>query len=305
MSQPSTDRIDVSFAAGDGTIAAWFYPAAGAASAAPGPAVVLAHVLGAVKEMGLDAFARRFVAAGYACLVFDYRHFGGSSGQPRQLLDIESQVADWHAALAYVRSEARPEVDPDRVAVWGTSFGGGHAIRIAAEDPRVAAAIAQCPFTDGFASARTGGLRSTLKVSWRATLDLLARLLRRPPVMVASAGPPGEAALMTAPDAAPGYLGLTQDAPTFRNEVAARFALAISLYRPGRLARRVQAPLYVAVCTEDSVAPAGATRRHVSRAARVEAVDHPCGHFDIYVGDDFEHAVTAYVDFLGRHLPVA
>ncbi|MGX9145996.1 hypothetical protein [Mesorhizobium sp. 128a] len=50
----------------------------------------MAHGLGGIKEMRLDAFAERFSDAGYACLVFDYRNFGASEGAPRQLLDIGS-----------------------------------------------------------------------------------------------------------------------------------------------------------------------------------------------------------------------
>ena len=47
---------------------------------------VMAHGLGGVRQMRLDAFAERFSSAGYRCLVFDYRHFGAGAGEPRQLL---------------------------------------------------------------------------------------------------------------------------------------------------------------------------------------------------------------------------
>ena len=121
-------------------------------SEGPPPVIVMAHGLGAIKALRLSAFAERFQAAGYACLVFDYRHFGDSEGEPRELLSISRQREDWRAAVAYARS--LPDVDTDRVVLWGTSFGGGHAIATAAADHAVVAAIAQCPFTDGLASAR-------------------------------------------------------------------------------------------------------------------------------------------------------
>ena len=57
----------------------------------------MAHGFGACKEGRLDAFAERFAAAGMAALVFDYRHFGASTGEPRQLIDIDRQHADWQA----------------------------------------------------------------------------------------------------------------------------------------------------------------------------------------------------------------
>ncbi|GAA4642021.1 alpha/beta hydrolase [Gordonia humi] len=293
-------RLDVSFTSDGDTCAAWLYlpPADG-----PVPVIVMAHGLGAVREMRLDAFAERFTAAGYACLVFDYRHFGASGGQPRQLLDIGRQLVDWRAAVAYART--RPELDPDRVVVWGTSFSGGHAIVTAAADDRLAAAIAQCPFTDGFASLRAIEPRTVAKISARAVRDVARRLRRRPPVMIATSGPVGSTALMTAPDAMDGYLALTPGAPTFSNQVAARIGLAIGLHFPGRSAAKVTVPILYCVCDRDSVAPAPATLRHVAKSPRGEIRRYDEGHFDIYVDEAFEQVVTDQLDFLRRHVPVA
>jgi len=97
------------------------------------------------RDARLDAYAERFVAAGLAALVFDYRHFGASAGHPRQLMDIDRQLGDWRAAIAYARS--LPGIDPDRIALWGTSFSGGHVAALAAADPRIAAAISQVPYS--------------------------------------------------------------------------------------------------------------------------------------------------------------
>ncbi len=104
--------------------------------------------------------------------------------------------------IAWARSQ--PAIDPARVAIWGSSFGGGHVLWIAARDHALAAAIAQCPFTDGLASSMTLGVRSTAKVTTSAILDQLGALVGREPRRVALAGRPGSAALMTAPDALPG-----------------------------------------------------------------------------------------------------
>jgi len=294
------DRTDVSFGPGDAECAAWLYRPRGA-DGEPGPAVVLGHGLGAVKEMRLDAYAERFADAGYACLVFDYRHFGASGGEPRQLLDIGRQLEDWRAAIAFARAVER--IDPERVAVFGSSFGGGHAILTAAEDPRIAAAIAQCPFTDGLASALTLGPLSTAKVSTLAARDELARLRGGEPVRVALSGPPGSAALMPTADADSEFPGLVPPGHEFNDNVAARVGLRIALHYPGRAARRVRAPILFCVCERDSVAPAKATLRHAARAPRGEIVRYPVGHFEIYNGAPFERAVTDQIEFLRRHLP--
>lgn len=87
------------------------------------------------------------------CIVFDYRHFGTSTGQPRYLIDIEQQNRDWHSAIKYAKS--LKEVDSDRLGLFGTSFSGGQVIRVAAESSDIKAVVSQCPFTSGFRSALT------------------------------------------------------------------------------------------------------------------------------------------------------
>lgn len=86
-------RTDVTFPSGGGSCAAWLYvPNSAPAS---GPILVMAHGLGGVRQMRLDAFAERFSSAGYRCLLFDYRRFGASPGEPRQLLSVRRQLEDW------------------------------------------------------------------------------------------------------------------------------------------------------------------------------------------------------------------
>jgi len=96
-----TSRGDIDFPSGRSgeRCRAWLY----SPEAAQAPLVLMAHGLGAVKEMRLDAFAERFADAGLAALVFDYRHFGDSTGEPRQLIDIGKQHDDWRAAVAFAR----------------------------------------------------------------------------------------------------------------------------------------------------------------------------------------------------------
>ncbi|MEI2700913.1 MAG: alpha/beta fold hydrolase [Baekduia sp.] len=294
-------RRTVRFTSGSGDCEAWLYEPPG--RAAPGPAVVMAHGLGAVKEAGLAPYAERFAAAGYLVLVFDYRHFGGSSGEPRQLLSVRRELEDWRAAIAYTR--ALDGVDPDRVVAWGTSFGGGHVLSIAAEDRQLAGAIAQCPFTDGIASTLRVPPLAATRLTALALLDLAAASLGRPPRLVPTVGEPGDLAMMATPDAMPGYRALTAGIEGFDERVTARTVLDVLRYAPGRRAGRIACPLHVAICDEDSVAPAGRAAKQVARAPQAEVVHYPIGHFDIYVGEPFERAVAGYVAFLDRVVPTA
>jgi uncharacterized protein len=293
----SLTRHDVSFASGEDTCAAWLYLPTGVASP---PVVILGHGLGATREMRLDAFAERFARAGIAALAFTYRHFGDSGGQPRQLLSIKRQLADWDAAIAWAKK--RHDVDGTRIAVWGSSFGGGHSITVASRHPELRAAVAQCPFTDGLASALALGPFASAKLLPSVARDFASMVLRRPPATVPIAGPPGSLALMNAPDALPGYQALMPANMTFRNAAAARVVPTAMTYRPGRAAKKVNFPILFCVSNTDTVTPPNQTLRYARTAPRGEIKRYDAGHFDFYTGEAFEALVRDQVEFLTRHL---
>lgn len=287
------DRRDVSFDSGGARCAAWLW-----ADAEARPCVVLGHGFAATRIARLDAYAERFAAAGFAALVFDYRHFGDSEGEPRQLLSIRRQLDDWRAAVRFARS--LDGVDPDRIVLWGTSFGGGHVARIAAEDSRVAAAISQVPYMDGIAALGAAGAPDVLRMTVAGVRDELHRLRRQPQHMIPVVGPPGRTAIMNSPDAEPGYMGMFEPGAPFRNEVAARVALRIALYSPGRAARRITCPWLVSIADGDVVTPPQPALKAAMRAPRGEVRRYSSGHFDIYRGELFRRAVADQIDFIRR-----
>jgi uncharacterized protein len=293
-------RREVSFISGGEQIAAWLYEPRGTEGTVP--AVVMAHGLGGVREAGLAPYAERFAAAGMRVLVFDYRHFGASTGEPRQLLDIARQLDDWRAAIAYARSLRG--ADPGRVAVWGTSFSGGHALTIAAEDHELAAAVAQNPMADGIAAAR---MFTPAQLAWCLRMGLrdeLARLRGAPPVYVPLTGPPGGRAALTNDGAERGYAQIVPDRSTWQNRMTARLLLRFGRYRPVARAGAIRCPLLVCICDEDHITPPGPAAEAASRAPRGETIHYDGRHFDIYVGELFERAVADQTAFLERHLGV-
>jgi dienelactone hydrolase len=283
-------RQDVTFA---GEIAAWLWHPEGATGA-----VVLGHGLSAVRDQRLPAYAERFAAAGLAALVFDYRHFGASGGEPRQLLDIDRQLEDWRSALAYARGLA----GITKVGLFGSSFGGGHALSIAAEEPAVAAVVAQCPMTDGLKASLMTPKLTAAKLAKVALQDQAGSYLGRRPKLIPAVGRPGELALMSSDDAVPGFASITPPDSTWINAVAARAGLKIGLYRPGRHAALIGCPLLVCVCDHDSLVDVEASDKVAHDAPHGEVAHYPIGHFDIYTGDWFERAVSRQTEFLVRHL---
>jgi len=289
----------VDFRSGDSFCSAWLY-LPNTVSQAPAPVVVMGHGLGATREMGLAPYAERFAAAGLAVLVFTYRHLGDSGGEPRQVLSMAKQLADWDAALVY--AAGLPEVDGSRVAVWGSSLGGGHAIAVAAHHPELRAAVAQCPFTDGLASAGGLGVRESLTLFGFVVRDVLASVRGKEPVCVPVAAAPGKPGLMTAPDALPGMLALLPDGCEWVNRAAARSVTSLIRYRPGRSAKRIVAPILICISTTDSVAPPKPTERYARQAPRGDVRRYAAGHFDFYLGDAFAQLVTEQTEFLVSHL---
>jgi len=260
----------------------------------------MAHGFSGVREQRLDAYAERFADAGMAVVVFDYRHFGSSSGEPRQLLDIRSQLADWRSAVAFARG--LEGVDPDRVAVWGSSFSGGHVVAVAAGDERVAAVVSQAPFTDGLTALRAGGPAAAVRLSVAGLRDALRALAGRPPLYVPAIGPPGSLAVMTSPDAEPGFRALDPADSTWQNRVAARVALTVAAYRPYARFGRLRCPVLVAVAEHDTVTPAAPAIRAAQQSPNAELIRYPIGHFAIYVHPQFERTVTDQTEFLVRNL---
>jgi dienelactone hydrolase len=292
-------RLEVTFDSGGVRCAAWLYLPDGDA---PHPVVVMAHGFSGTRRDRIDAFAERFAAEGIAALLFDYRGFGESEGEPRQVLDVRAQLDDYRAAVAFAR--ARPELDAGRLALWGTSFSGGHVVTLAAEGGPYAAVVAQTPFADGLVQLRAIQPGPALKATALAVRDEVASRRGRPPVYLPAVGDPGEVAAMTSPHSKPGFLSILGEDSRWRDEVAARIMLRVGSYRPVTKAPRVAAPLLVCVADGDDLTPPEPAVRIAERAPRGELLRYALDHFSIYTGEGFERAVADQSRFLRRHLAI-
>jgi pimeloyl-ACP methyl ester carboxylesterase len=290
-------RTDADFLSAGVRCAAWLYTPD---VPAPQACVVMAHGFSATREDSLTPYAEAFAAAGLAVLVFDYRCFGDSDGEPRQQLDIGMQLGDWRAAVAHARGLER--VDPTRIALWGSSFSGGHVLATAAADPAVAAVIAQAPYVDGPATVRIMNRRSLAMTGWAAVRDEAARLLGRPRVLVPVAGPPGSRAALTAPEVVPGFAAIVGPDTRWQNAFTAAALLRVPFYSPARTIGQVSAPLLMCICDRDGTVPPVAAARAAAKAPNARVVHYDVGHFEIYVGSANERAVHDQTAFLAEHL---
>ena len=266
------------------------------------PVVIMGHGFGAERRFRLPAFAERLCMAGLAVLLFDYRGFGDSEGTPRGLVDPWRHLADFAAAVRY--AQGLKGVDGARAVLWGTSFSGGHALVTAARLPGIAAVVAQVPHVDGLASAFRYPLPLLPGASWLALRDLAAAALGREPVRVPIIGRAGVRCLAT-PDCYDGYLRLIPPGTVWQETVPARILLTILVYRPVRVARRIQAPVLIIAAEQDALIPLAATRRTAARIARCQFEVLPVGHFDLFDGPWFERSIALQIAFLRRHLGLA
>ena len=298
---PAGSRRDVEFQVGGTTVRAWLFLPASTTSTVP--CIIMAHGLGGTRNMGLDAYALRYQQAGMAALAFDYRYNGDSGGDPRQLTSIPHQLEDYAAAIEYARS--LKEIDPRRIALWGTSLSGGHVLVTAARDSGVACVAAQCPLLDGTETAEQHvkhmGIRYVLRMTVHGQRDMVRSWLRLSPHRIPIVGRPRTVALMANMDAWRTFSEMAPD--DFVNEACARVAIRMDKYRPVKQLGKVICPVLLQVGDKDMAVPA----RVVNKAERLlgqhgQVIRYPIDHFDIYQGDNFETAVDDQVRFFRNHL---
>jgi acetyl esterase/lipase len=256
------------------------------------------------QDLGLAAYAERFTAAGVAALAFDYRHFGTSGGEPRQLIHIPHQLDDYRAAIRFARG--LDGLDPKRIALWGSSLSGGHVIAVAATDPHIAAVVSQVPWFGverGRSSPRS--TQVTLRLFAVAIRDVVGSLLGCKPCFIKTIGDPGEVAAFTGADARVMRDTLAPQAPTWRNEFAARSLFSLLRYHPGTEAKHLAMPLLVCISDQDTAASAPLATQMARQALRAEVHHYPFRHFDVYFGEGFEKMVADQVRFLRTHLLAA
>ena len=294
-------QVDVEIRSGDDVCRAWFFSPHGAEE--PSPCIVMGHGFGLTRHCGLRELALDFARAGYAVLLFDYRGFGDSGGEPRQLISFRKQLGDWAAAIDYAR--ARSEVDPTRIVTWGYSLGAGHALTAAARDEDVAAAVSAVPMFDGLSSTLAAmkgwSLPNILRIVGRAMKDLVGSWLSRPPICVPLTAAPGELGLLTSRDALRGYGALVPS--DFNYHTAARIALFFWSYMPGSLLRRFSRPILIFPSRVDQINPPGPTLRHASRCGSATIIELHCEHMEAALEPNRSFMARATIDFLNQRLP--
>ena len=264
-----------------------------AAADAPAPLIILTHGLSGIVDLDLAEYAERFVAAGFACFAYDHRNWGRSAGWPRGESDPWRQVGDLREAISFVRT--LPDIDPERIGLWGTSYAGGHVLTVSALDRRVRCAVSQVPLTSGSRTFESW-VPADKRAAFRARLDADRDARRRgePPAVTAAAARGSETAEWVA-----------------RKDVDGRYVNALTLrsfdllrtYEPAAFCAAIApTPLLMIVARHDTTTPTA--WQHEAFAAIGEPkqlLELDCRHYDVYM-DQLDAAADAALAWYRAHL---
>ncbi|TKA82524.1 hypothetical protein B0A55_01230 [Friedmanniomyces simplex] len=300
---PSTG-LDIEFKTSDDvTLRGWLYTPVNAEGKKL-PCLVMAHGLTCLKEMDLELFAEYFIARlPMACLIYDNRCFGASDGQPRAEVNPFLQRSDYSDAITF--AQLSPEINPDKIGMWGTSYSGGHVLWVGSVDRRVKAVLSQGPLVSGWEnttrSVRPDFVHHFLKMFQD---DRHARAQGHEPTRIPAVVPdPMQPAAMPSPD---NYHFFTawEKKSDWKNEITLKGVELVRSYDPAVNIHRISpTPLLMTGADNDVLTPTDLALAVYGQALEPKQLHIvPGGHFDVYDGPNLEKNAGCQAEFLKRTL---
>ena len=244
---------------------------------------------GGVKEGTPVGLCQALAEAGFTMLSFDYRGFGASEGE-RALLLPQEQVEDAVAALEYLATQV-PGVDPQRIGLYGTSFGGGIAALAAARSPRPRAVVLSVPVMSG-----SQWMQSVHR--WYEFREIRRRGL----AAVAHKAATGEVELCERLDImAPEPQSLVRYAE--KTPISMETVWHLLQHEPMDHAHRIQAPVYLFGADDDTVVPCDQTRQFYERVVTEKQLEiFPTGNHWVVYDEGLPRVAEATARWFKQHL---
>lgn len=261
--------------------------------------IVLCHGYTGVKDLYLPDNARVLNAAGYVVLTFDYKGWGESEGS-RSRLAPYSRVADVQAALTYLGT--CPEVDAQRLGIYGTSYGGATVVWVGAIDPRVQCIVSVVGIGHG---ARW--MRSVRRPDeWydlleRSQQDRIQRALEGKSAFV-------ERSDILLPDRQSAELAAAarRNNPAAVNTIPLEYIDDTMQFHPEWVVDKIAPrPVLFITTDNDRLVPPEESRHLYERAGEPKklVVLHGYGHYEVYNEPAFSEVMQATVEWFQRYLP--
>ena len=264
------------------------------------PIIIMAHGFGAEKWLRLPEYASFFASHGLAVFLFDYRCFGTSEGEPRIWVSPKRHIQDWHAALDYVRN--LQEINSEKIALWGTSYSGGHVLMTGADAQNISCILAQVPFVDARSSMRRFGASFIIKGFFHTLWDILKSTFGGKPHYIKIVGLPSEFAALNTPDAYEGVMKLVLPGHPFIDLTPARCLMELTFYAPIKKVSKIKCPTMIMGSGTDTLIDIKAVEKTASLISNCEYIRYECGHFDIYLGELFNDSIQKQLNFFNKHL---
>jgi len=262
--------------------------------------IVVCAGFAGVQGIYLPEICEALASAGYVSLRFDYRGFGESEGPRGRVVPLE-HVQDIRSALTFLQQQ--PEVDPERIGLYGTSFGGAHVSYTAAVDERVACTVS----TVGIGNGRRW-MRSLRRYwEWQAFLRRLAeeRVHRVLTGRVTYVSP--YEIMLRDPDTEAVHAERLKQFPGSVVDIALESGEAIIEYAPEDVVHRIapRAILWIHSGSDELVPPEESEAMY-ARAGEPKKLVILRGftHYDVYKGEGFSTVMREATDWYRRFLGV-
>ncbi len=292
-------RQNISIPIDDTFISGWLYLPEDIVK--PVSCVILSNGFCGTKDAVLEDYALKFVDIGVAAITYDYRYFGESGGEPRQLINGIKQMEDLRVVIDYARNQEN--IDENKIVLWSTSAAGRYGIIIAAEDEKIAGVISQCPSLDHAKDDKLifkrEGIGYFLKIFMHAQRDKGRSRFGLSTHFIPAVGKPGSFALLNAPGAFEGYKSLMSESEYFINKICGRSMLMMQGPNVTKVAENVKCPVLILVCEKDTTVSTDSYKKVAEiLGEKATVIKYPGSHFDIYRGEIFDKAVDAQLNFL-------
>jgi len=273
-------RKDITFISKGLRCSGWLYVPDDLKAGVKAPTIVMANGFTGVKEQILPDFAAKFVDAGFVTMVFDYRYFGDSEGEPRSQNFPLEMVEDYRNAITWVSDQ--PEVDPQRIGIWGTSYSGGLVLYVGTYDRRIKAVVSQVPYAPNPEQRRARNPQNWDDMVKILLKDRIERYKTGVVNYMKVVAPEGESCVLPGREAYEAYM--SDKPPNWRNQVTLESLEKMREFDPASMIHMMSPTALLFIAAEkDSFFPPDLVKAIYEKAGEPKAISVlPIKHFEMY-----------------------
>ena len=261
--------------------------------------IVLCHGYTGVRNLYLPDNARVLTDAGYVVLTFDYKGWGDSDG-PKSRLSPYGRVIDSQAALTFLA--AQPMVDPHRLGIYGTSYGGATVVWTAAIDPRVQCVVSVVGIGNGRRWMRSVRRPDEFQdLLARSAADRIRRVTSGESEFVAR-----NDVLLPDRQSADLAAAARRDNPGAVSEIPMEYVDDTLGFHPEWVVDKIAPrPVLFITSDDDRLVPPDESEALFAKAGEPKKLVtlHGFGHYEVYTGEAFRQVMNATLAWYRQYLP--